>query len=323
MVRALAEWEKQEMLLVALPHKNTDWSKYLDEIMCSYVDFITTASRYQKVGVVTPSKDDFKRYCSSIPNTCLFNINTNDTWIRDFGPINVLKNGEIISYNFLFNAWGGKFKSDLDNCVNHNLSQLLNEPMIDYNFILEGGSIDFNGNGVMLTTTKCLLNANRNYQMSKEQIDLKLKEIFGLKDIIWLENGSIIGDDTDSHVDTLARFIDKNTIAFSVCYDERDEHYVSLSKMKQELEKLSFNLIELPIPSAKFFKNKRLAATYVNFVFVNGALIVPIYNDKNDEIVLNRLKKHLPDIDVIGVDALVFLRENGSLHCSCQNKFTL
>ncbi|MGI7161967.1 agmatine deiminase family protein, partial [Campylobacter coli] len=174
---------------------------------------------------------------------------------------------------------------------------------------------------VMLTSSNCLLNENRNSHLDKSQIEAKLKEIFGLKQIIWLENGFIKGDDTDHHIDTLARFIDKNTIVHSICEDEKDEHYIPLQKMKKELEATGFNLVELPLPKPLYHEERRLGATYANFVFVNDALIMPFYKDENDEIIRQRLAKALPKRKIIGVDARVFLRQNGSLHCSCQNRF--
>lgn len=174
----------------------------------------------------------------------------------------------------------------------------------------------------MLTTKTCLLNKNRN-NLTQDELDQRLREIFGLKKIFWLNHGFIQGDDTDSHIDTLARFIDENLIAFSVCEDKNDPHYDELNKMKDEILSFGFDSVELPIPKPIFYENMRLPATYANFVFINDALIVPTYNDKNDEIVLNRLQKALPNREIIGVDARVFIRQHGSLHCSCQNHFEI
>ena len=187
--------------------------------------------------------------------------------------------------------------------------------------VLEGGSIDFNGLGTLLTTQKCLLNDNRNSHLNKEQIEARLKELFGLGRVIWLKNGFIKGDDTDSHVDTLARFITHDTIAYASCDDPNDEHFEELAAMKKELENTGFKLVPLPLPKAKFYGDKRLGCTYANFIFINGAVIVPTYNDDNDKIVLERLAQELPNHKIIGVDSLVFVRQNGSLHCSSQNRF--
>ncbi|MCV3384153.1 agmatine deiminase family protein [Campylobacter lari] len=321
MRKSIAEWQKQELLLLSLPHENSDWKPYLEEILQSYEEFVKAVANFQKVLLIAPSEKDFQRF-KHIKNVDFFKCDTNDTWIRDFGAIDVCEDDKIIGLDFIFNAWGDKFQSTLDNAVNSKLfAQKLSGKLEKIDFILEGGSIDFNGQGVMLTTSACLLNENRNSHLNKEKIDQKLKEIFGLKEIIWLENGFIKGDDTDSHVDTLARFINEKTIAYCVCKDENDEHYAPLKAMEDELKKTGFDLLELPLPKPLYFEGKRLGATYANFVFVNGGLIVPTYNDENDALVLENLQKACKDRKVVGVDARVFLRENGSLHCSCQNRY--
>ncbi|EIM1028935.1 agmatine deiminase family protein [Campylobacter coli] len=321
MIKSIPEWNEQEYLMLSLPHEKSDWKPYLGEIVQAYKEFVRTASEFQKVLLIAPSKSDFVPF-ENMANVEFFICDTNDTWIRDFGAIDILEDNHLKALDFTFNAWGNKFQSDLDNEVNSKLfKEKFKEKLTKIDFILEGGSIDFNGEGVMLTSSNCLLNENRNSHLDKNQIEAKLKEIFGLKQIIWLENGFIKGDDTDHHIDTLARFIDKNTIAYSVCEDEEDEHYIPLQKMKKELEATGFDLVELPLPKPLYYKGRRLGATYANFVFVNDALIMPFYKDKNDEIIRQRLAKALPERKIVGVDARVFLRQNGSLHCSCQNRF--
>ncbi|EAH8149213.1 agamatine deiminase [Campylobacter coli] len=321
MIKSIPEWNEQEYLMLSLPHEKSDWKPYLGEIIQAYKEFVRTASEFQKVLLIAPSKSDFVPF-ENMANVDFFICDTNDTWIRDFGAIDILEDNRLKALDFTFNAWGNKFQSELDNEVNSKLfKEKFKEKLTKIDFILEGGSIDFNGEGVMLTSSNCLLNENRNSHLDKSQIEAKLKEIFGLKQIIWLENGFIKGDDTDHHIDTLARFIDKNTIAYSVCEDEEDEHYIPLQKMKKELEATGFNLIELPLPRPLYYEGRRLGATYANFVFVNDALIMPFYKDENDEIIRQRLAKALPERKIIGVDARIFLRQNGSLHCSCQNRF--
>ncbi len=321
MIKSVPEWNEQEYLMLSLPHKKSDWKPYLGEIIQAYKEFVRAASEFQKVLLIAPGKSDFVPF-ENMANVEFFICDTNDTWIRDFGAIDILEDNHLKALDFTFNAWGNKFQSELDNEVNSKLfKEKFKEKLTKIDFILEGGSIDFNGEGVMLTSSNCLLNENRNSHLDKNQIEAKLKEIFGLKQIIWLENGFIKGDDTDHHIDTLARFIDKNTIAYSVCEDEEDEHYIPLQKMKKELEATGFNLIELPLPKPLYYEGRRLGATYANFVFVNDALIMPFYKDKNDEIIRQRLAKALPERKIVGVDARVFLRQNGSLHCSCQNRF--
>ncbi|TNB61170.1 agamatine deiminase [Campylobacter helveticus] len=321
MINSIAEWSEQECLILALPHKDTDWKPYLSEIIEAYRNFVRCASRFEKLLLIAPNDEDFAPF-KEFKNVEFFKCETNDTWIRDFGAIDVLENGKLKSLNFTFNAWGDKFQSALDNALNDKIfKEKFQTKLEKCDFILEGGSIEFNGVGVMLTSSYCLLNSNRNKDLNKEKIEEKLKDYFGLKKIIWLENGFIKGDDTDRHIDTLARFIDENTIAYCICEDEKDEHYLPLKAMEEELMKTGFKLVPLPIPKPLFYEGRRLGATYANFVFVNNALIVPFYGDENDEIVRERLQNHIKNREVVGVDARVFLRQNGSLHCSCQNRF--
>ncbi|WP_291952622.1 agmatine deiminase family protein [Campylobacter sp.] len=321
MRKSIAEWCEQDLLLISLPHKNSDWKFYLEDILKAYEEFIKVVARFQKILLIAPNEDDFKRF-QNINNVDFFQCQTNDTWIRDFGAIDVYEDEKLLALDFTFNAWGDKFQSSLDNAVNSKLfKSKLQGKLEKVDFILEGGSIDFNGQGVMLTTSACLLNENRNSNLKKDEIEKQLKDIFGLEKIIWLDYGYIRGDDTDSHIDTLARFINEKTIAYCVCEDEKDEHYESLKAMEKELKQSGYELVGLPIPKPIYYEGKRLGATYVNFVFINGALIVPTYNDENDKIVIDKLQKICKDREVIGVDARVFLRQNGSLHCSCQNRF--
>lgn len=357
MIKTFAEWQKQELLMLSIPHKNTDWSPYLDEILDAYEAFVKVVSEYQKVLLIAPFNDDFARFVK-YKNVEFLCAPTNDTWIRDYGAIDVLEIGEnlqtlenlkseifpknskntynstlnltqiptqnsakIISYDFKFNAWGGKFSADLDNAVNTQIFKKLSGNLIEISLELEGGSIDFNGAGTLLTTTRCLLNQNRHHT-DKNALEKKLKEIFGLTRIIWLEHGYILGDDTDAHVDTLARFIDENTIAYAACDDPRDPHFNELNLMKKELENTGFNLVPLFIPRKISYNGRRLGATYCNFVFINDALILPSYNDEiYDDLALKNLQKVIKNRNIVQVRAEVFLRQNGSLHCSCMNRF--
>lgn len=320
MIQTYAEWDENELLLLSIPHKNSDWKSYLNEILDSYEELVSAISKYQKILMIAPNFSDFDRF-KKFQNVEFIQINTDDTWIRDYGAIDVKIDGRLVSYDFTFNAWGNKFASKNDNELNKQLFKTIGGELIEIPLILEGGSIDFNSKGTMLTTTKCLLNHNRN-GFTKDEMQLKLKELFGLDEIIWLEHGFILGDDTDSHVDTLARFINENTIAYAACDDENDEHYVELKKMQSELKRTKYNLLPLYLPQPIKFEGRRLGATYCNFVFVNGALIVPTYGDKvADARAIDSLKEALPNLDIVGVDSRVFIRQNGSLHCSTKNHF--
>ena len=321
MIKSIAEWSEQDSLILALPHEKTDWKPYLAEILQSYEDFVELASTFQKVLLIAPSEEDFEPFLR-FKNVEFFQYTCNDTWIRDFGAIDVWENGRLKSLDFTFNAWGGKFESALDNALNAELfSQKFQSRLEDVGLVLEGGSVDFNGAGAMLTTEHCLLNSKRNAHLNKAELEARLKKLFGLHSIIWLKNGFIIGDDTDHHIDTLARFIDAQTIIYCACEDEDDPHFLPLKAMEAELLKTPFKCIPVPLPKPLFYEGRRLGASYANFVFVNGGLILPFYRDEKDELVRDILQKALPECRVVGVDARVFLRQNGSLHCSCQNRF--
>ena len=319
MTRLPAEWEPHEATLIALPHLGTDWNPYLDEILNSYGTFINHLAEFEPVIGLCDSIKNAKARFGNNPNITWIEAEYNDTWIRDYGPIDRESFKKLSALDFIFNAWGGKFQSNKDDDINRFLYSkgFLKGELERVNFILEGGSIESNGDGTLLTTTKCLLNPNRNSRFTKEQIQEKITSLFGLKQIWWLENGHLEGDDTDAHIDTLARFIAKDTIAYVTCKDKNDTHYEPLKLMENELKSLHVKLVPLPLPEQIYYDNERLPATYANFVFVNGGLIVPTYNQPSDEIALETLQNALPHLRVVGVDATVFIRQHGSLHCAC------
>ena len=325
--RLPAEWERQECVMVTYPHRKSDWVCCLDDVKKTYRDIIKAISKYEKCLVVCDDIKLVKNELREIENSNIIftQAKTNDTWIRDYGAIDVFDSDKIISYDFTFNGWGGKYESKLDNELNEKLYKngVFSNELTKIDLVLEGGSIDTNGGGVLLTTSKCLLNPNRNPSLSKEEIGQKLKEIFGLKKIIWLENGNLIGDDTDSHIDTLARFLDKDTIAYVKCYEKNDEHFEELKKMEQELQKTDFHLVPLPLPQPIYHNGERLPATYLNFLFVNGALLLPVYNGKYDKEVIKILENFYPKIDIIPIDSTILIREHGSIHCSAMQRFAV
>ncbi|OBV28475.1 hypothetical protein BKN38_09675 [Helicobacter sp. CLO-3] len=226
--------------------------------------------------------------------------------------------------NFVFNGWGLKFGANFDNQITPNLHKIgaLKGALESHPFVLEGGSIDTDGAYSALTTSACLLEPNRNATYTKSDIERRLRDTLGIKRVLWLANGYLAGDDTDSHIDMLARFLTPDTIAYIACDDENDEHYDSLRAMEQEILALRtidgapYNLVRLPFVSAIYDEGgARLPASYANFLFVNGALLVPTYADKNDDVALQMLREALPNRQVIGVDARTLIRWHGSLHC--------
>ncbi len=225
--------------------------------------------------------------------------------------------------DFTFNGWGLKFAANYDNLVTRRLFQkrVFKSPLKTLNFVLEGGSIESNGEEILLTNTQCLLEENRNPEFSKDEIEERLKRYLKVKEVIFLNHGFLEGDDTDSHIDTLARFVSKDTIAYVKCEDEEDIHFKELKKMEEELKKLPFNLIPLPFVKPKFYEGERLPATYANFLFINNAVLVPTYNDENDEKAIKIFEKLFPKRDVIGIDSTILIREHGSIHCATMHSF--
>ena len=311
----IPEWENQEFIQLVFPHKNTDWAPYLNEAIETFTKIAYTIASYEKVLICYEDENTISHLKHK--NFIFKKIKNNDTWARDFGAISVKINNEVKLLDFKFNGWGLKFPSNYDNLISRKIFDIYKS----YNFVLEGGSIDTNGK-VLLTTSKCLLEENRNYPMTKEEIEDFLKKELFVKEIIWLTHGFLEGDDTDSHIDTLARFVNKDTIVYCKCYDKNDIHFDELDKMEKELKKTPFNLIPIPLPTPKYFDNERLPATYINFLIINDAVIVPTYNDKYDETALNIFKEIFKDREVIGIDASVLIRQHGSIHCITKEYFT-
>ena len=310
-MKLIAEWEKQKALLLAYPHSSSDWAPYLNEVEEFYNEFIDIVSFYQDIIILTQKDIAIKPRKYKIKT---INIQTNDTWVRDYGPISVQDKNSIKLLDFTFNGWGLKFSANYDNVVNR---KIFNTQKIG--FVLEGGSIDSNGKGVLLTTSKCLLEPNRNPHLNKKQIEAFLKRTLGLDKILWLDYGYLEGDDTDSHIDMLARFISSDTIAYIKCDDKNDPHFNELQKMECQIRSLGYKTVALPWVSPKYYNNQRLPASYANFVIINGAVIVPTYSDSSDEEVLKIFQKLFPQRDIVGLDASILLRQHGSIHCSCMN----
>lgn len=327
-IRLPAEWEPQDGVLLAWPHADTDWINCLPQVHEIYCNLIRQIIRFEKVVLVTP---DPERTGSSLAAAGIANDRiilcqtaTNDTWTRDYGPISVQVNGQPVLLDFGFNGWGLKFAADLDNQVNRNLKhQGIFRPAVNtIGLILEGGSIESDGNGTLLTTSQCLLSPNRNPQLSRRELEGAMQSLFGARQTLWLEHGHLEGDDTDAHIDTLARLCPDSTIIYVACDDPADSHYVPLQKMEQELQQLTtphgapYRLLGLPWPSPKYDADgNRLPASYANYLVINSAVLVPTYRDPVDNGALAMAALAYPDREIIGIDCLPLLEQHGSLHC--------
>jgi len=309
----IPEWEKQKFVQLVLPHKGSDWDCCLDVALESFGQIAYAIAKNEKVLICYQDKTTLKNFKHK--NFIFKKVKNNDTWARDFGAISIKKNGKVKLLDFVFNGWGLKYPSNYDNQISKKLFKVKS-----YNFVLEGGSIDTNGE-VLLTNTQCLLEKNRNYPLSQKQIEKFLIKTLKVKKVIWLNHGFLEGDDTDSHIDTLARFANKNTIMYVKCTDKNDIHYKELKKMEKELKKTKFRLVPLPLPKPIYFDNERLPATYANFLITNKAVLVPIYNCKYDKKALKIFKQTFPNKSIIPINSNILIRQHGSIHCVTKEYF--
>jgi agmatine/peptidylarginine deiminase len=257
---------------------------------------------------------------------------TNDTWARDHGPITLRSDdGKLTMLDFRFNGWGEKFEATLDNNVTRTLhedgafdTETKGTPRLADNddFVLEGGAIESDGKGTIMTTECCLMAPNRNQPMDKEDIEEELRFRLKAKRIIWLKHGSLIGDDTDGHIDTIVRLAPNDTLLYNKCTDENDEQYADFVALEEELKELRtldgkpYKLIPLPQPDAIYDEGERLPATYANFLIINGAVLVPTYNqEEKDKEACEAIKKSFPDREIIPIDSRTIVRQHGSIHC--------
>jgi agmatine deiminase len=249
----------------------------------------------------------------------------NDTWARDHGPITILTDDGPALLDFRFNAWGGKFPSEKDDALNthlFNAGVFGTTAMQQVNFVLEGGSFESDGQGTLLTTSECLLTPTRNPSMDRTAIEQLLSEILGVQRILWLNHGYLAGDDTDSHIDTLARFCAPDHICYAACPDVADEHYSALAAMEEELQEFRqadgspYRLTALPWPDAIYDEDgERLPATYANFLIINGAVLLPVYDVPQDEDAITVVQEIFPSREIIPIDCRPLIYQHGSLHC--------
>ena len=333
-----AEWHEQDAVILAWPHEKTEWGSILDTIEPVYLNLCQAITQREKLILVVRDydlqskiRDHLVAHSIDLKQVEFVIAVNNDIWIRDYGPITLInEQGQLKLLNFAFNGWGQKYEelgyqSVLDNHINdqiiaqcaHNVIQTQSP-----SFVLEGGAIESDGQGTLLTTKACLLNPNRNPQLMPTQIEAFLNDILGVKTILWLEHGHLQGDDTDSHIDTLVRFAPNNTLVYISCDDPNDSHYEDLQHLEAELKALrtphgqEYNLIPLPWPQPKYNEDgDRLPASYANYLIINDAVLVPTYRDQQDNQALKQVQIAYPHHEIIGIDCLPLIREFGSLHC--------
>lgn len=325
------EWGKQSCTWLSYPHNEKEWGKKrLPRIRKFYKELISLILNFQDVNLILPSEGFLAETCHGMSQQRYklkeIVIPNNDIWIRDYGPFFLEKKvrGKIkpLILDFGFNAWGGKFSPwDLDDNVPREIALYKGCEIESYPMILEGGSLEFSGSGLILTTEQCLLNKNRNPKLNKKDIESYLKTTFNISEILWLKCG-LEGDHTDGHIDDVARFIDPKTIVICKASDKKDKNYEHLNnsieylkKWKHPKEGYKLKIIELPLPQKMKLKSERLPNSYSNFIFVNNGLIVPMFNCATDKKVLSIFKKLFPKRKVVGIDCSLLIEEGGGLHC--------
>lgn len=325
-----AEWHRQQMVQLTWPHEKTDWNYMLQEVEACFLEIAKAVSARQRLLVVAPNTAKVRRTLeeggANMENITLFQCDTNDTWARDHAFITLLGDNLPHYVDFCFNGWGRKFESSLDNAINGKLydAGIVKGEYEDCNsLVLEGGSIESDGKGTLLTTSMCLLAPHRNQPMEKDDIEKALKNMLHVQRVLWLDHGNLIGDDTDGHVDTIARLAPNDTIVYMQCTDSSDAQYDDLSAMEKQISELRtadgkpYHMLALPSPAPIHDEDgERLPATYANFLVVNGAVLYPTYaQPENDRIAAKVLKEAFPTHEIVGIDCRALIKQHGSLHC--------
>jgi len=330
-----AEWTKHTATWLSWPHKEASWPGKIDTIYPSYIEFIKVLTRNElvRINVLDESMKasvTFQLQTAGVDMSRveLFEFGTNDAWCRDHGPAFLInpatRQKAIIDWGY--NAWGGKYPPfDLDDVIPTKIGEHFNLPVFNPGIVMEGGSVDFNGKGTILTTTACLLNKNRNPHLNQDQIEAYLRNYYGAEQLLWLGDG-IVGDDTDGHIDDITRFVNEDTVVTVVEEDKNDENYHILQENLETLKTMrllngkQLNVVELPMPEAVIYEDTRLPASYANFYIANSSVIVPTYRSVNDDKACEILQQCFPDHEVVGIDSTDIIWGLGSFHCLSQQE---
>ena len=323
-----AEWHPQEAVMITWPHRDSDWAPMLEDVTQTFLAISKEILRREKLLALVPPELDITSLFTEEEQKNLIRVEvpSNDTWARDHGPITLFRDGSPVVADFGFNGWGLKFAANHDNQITSRLfAEGVYNSSVEYishlNFILEGGAIESDGKGTLMTTSQCMLAPNRNQPMQQHEIEAFLKENLGVQRVLWISHGYLAGDDTDSHIDTLARFCNETTIAYVQCTDPADEHYEELQKMEEELKRFRttagtpYQLIPLPMAEAVYDDEQRLPATYANFLILNDAVLMPTYASPLDEVAIQQMQKAFPHMEIVGIDCRALIKQHGSLHC--------
>lgn len=327
-----AEWHKHKATWLSYPHNENSWPGKIETIYPSYNLFIKELAQVEQVHInildenqKAWAENELKKISCNMSNVFFHSFKTNDAWIRDHGPAFVLNGKEKAIVNWNYNAWGGKYPAELDNLIPEQIADYLDLSSFEPGIVMEGGSVDFNGVGDLLTTEACLLNENRNPELSREEIEDKLREFYGVGNILWLKDG-IDGDDTDGHVDDLTRFVNEDTVVTMVESDKNDDNYEVLKENLDLLSKMRLNngkqvnVVELVMPARVEYEEQRLPASYANFYIANDKVIMPLYKCDQDEKAFLTLESVFKDRKIVGIDSTDIIWGLGSFHCLSQQE---
>ncbi|MFZ6001751.1 MAG: agmatine deiminase family protein [Bacteroidota bacterium] len=330
-----AEFAPHDATWLSWPHKEASWPGKIETIFPVYAEFVKRVAEGEKVNINVADEAlknkataHLQKAGADLSQVQFFLHPTNDAWCRDHGPAFLVHKSEkkrmIVDWGY--NAWGGKYPPfDLDDVIPTRIAEKLKLPVTHPGIVMEGGSVEFNGKGTVLTTTACLLNPNRNPSLNQAQIESYLQNYYGVENILWLGDG-IIGDDTDGHIDDLTRFVSADTVVTVVEHNKNDENYAPLKENLEMLHKLKLEngkpmkVVELPMPAAVVYEDQRLPASYANFYIANKYVVVPTFRDKNDDNALSILQNCFPDRKVIGLDSVDIIWGLGSFHCLSQQE---
>jgi len=330
-----AEFEKHESTWLSWPHKEASWPGKIETIYPAYAQFVKLLAQSELVNInvgdvgMQQFATGHLRQADVELSRVRFHLNpTNDAWCRDHGPAFLVHDKEkkraVVDWDY--NAWGGKYPPhDLDDIIPTHVAKKLNLPVFYPKIVMEGGSVEFNGKGTVLTTTSCLLNKNRNPHLSPSQIEKYLLDFYGQDQVLWLGDG-IVGDDTDGHIDDITRFVDDRTVVTVIEHNKSDDNYAPLQENLKLLEKMrlsdgrSLEIVELPMPSAVVYEDQRLPASYANYYVCNRYVIVPTFRCAHDDAALEILQRHHPGREVVGVDSWDIIWGLGSFHCLSQQE---
>ncbi len=329
--RLPAEWSPQSGVMLTWPHGESIWAETLNDIDKVFVHTTAAITRHEKV-LISCFDRTHLQHVKQLLNAAKIDINnvrlyiaySNDIWVRDHGPIAILHHDNPVLLDFVFNGWGNKYPANFDDRLTQSLVEqhaFGRTQIQQIDIVLEGGAIETDGLGTLLTTSRCLL--SRNPRLNKDFMSMRLQQLFGCERILWLDHGYLAGDDTDGHIDTLARFINSSTICYVQCDDVNDENYTELQHMEDQLQSFlqlnekHYELVPLPMPKARYarYDGRRLPLSYANFLIINQAVLVPVYDDPADTMALEIFKKLFPTREIIAINCSAAVEWYGSVHC--------